>query len=164
MSQRPDTGNSPDEQVTIDEKASLLRRIRKLEFPPEDQLDETLRQRLPSLLDASRRPTTLDIALIADACGVTWEYLLGEPEPEIPDPHETLIEQLVKGGLSRRWAERVVREHNAQLARRIREYPRASRPTCGTTQHCAYHGWCHRCDPERAGMDRAARLITKEPS
>ena len=21
---------------------------------------------------------------------------------------------------------------------------------CRTTQHCAYHGWCHRCDPQLA--------------
>lgn len=142
----------------------MLERIKSLTFPSEDQLDETLRQRLPSILDASRRPTTLDIALIADACGVTWEFLLGEPEPPVHDTYEVLIHHLTEGGLSKRWAERVVREYNAQLAQRIREYPRASRPTCGTTQHCAYNGWCHRCDPERAGMDRAARLISKEPT
>ncbi|MFI9154529.1 hypothetical protein [Streptomyces sp. NPDC053367] len=25
-------------------------------------------------------------------------------------------------------------------------------PPCRTTQHCAYHGWCHRCDPAFAAV------------
>lgn len=28
---------------------------------------------------------------------------------------------------------------------------------CRTTQHCAYNGWCHRCDPDRAVASREAR-------
>ncbi len=161
MTQAPHE-RDPAQRVTLAEKSSLLRRIRKLDFPPDDQLDDTLRERLPSILDASRRPTTLDIALIADACGVTWEHLLGEPEIPPGDTREVLLECLTKGGLSPRWAQRVVREYNEQLAQRIREYPRVGHPACQTTQHCTYWGWCHRCDPERAGMDRAARIITKE--
>lgn len=56
-------------------------------------------------------------------------------------------------------AKEVLDQHAHELAQKILAYKRPEKPACRTTQHCAYHGWCHRCDPERAGMDRAARLI-----
>lgn len=163
MSQEPPADETPvfrPERVSLNEKSNLLRRIRKLDFPPDDQLDETLRLRLPSILDASRRPTVLDYALIAHATGVTVTYLFsGNEDPEPEDAREELIESLMAGGMSRRWAERQLAAYNRQLAGKILNYPRTDRPACGNTQHCAFHGWCHRCDPERAGMDRAARIV-----
>lgn len=32
------------------------------------------------------------------------------------------------------------------------------KPSCGTTQHCAVHGFCHRCDP---ALSDAALLIVR---
>ena len=30
---------------------------------------------------------------------------------------------------------------------------------CGSTQHCAYHGWCHRCDPRFSALMSEINLI-----
>lgn len=86
-----------------------------------------------------------------------------QPEPWRTDPRERLL-----AAIDRTWArgelgatpEQLVDAFAHHLAEKVRAYKRPEKPACRTTQHCAYHGWCHRCDPERAGMDRAARLIT----
>ncbi|MFF6781405.1 hypothetical protein [Streptomyces sp. NPDC012510] len=88
-----------------------------------------------------------------------------DPEAWRTDPRERLL-----AAIDRTWArselgatpEQLVDEYADHLADRVRTYPRAEKPACRTSQHCAYHGWCHRCDPERAGMDRAARLISRK--
>lgn len=49
-----------------------------------------------------------------------------------------------------------------ELAEKIRNYKHVKKDACRTTQHCAYWGWCYRCNPEWAGMDRAARLVEME--
>lgn len=152
--------DDPDDRVSLAQKASLLSRIKDLEFPPDSQLDETLRLRLPSLLSGRRRPTSLDLALVAEATGVTVAYLLsGEEDPAPDDAYEDLVRHLMHAGMSRKWAERHVAEYTRQLARKIRGRKRPQRPACRGTRHCADLGWCHRCDPARAGEDRAARMI-----
>src|SRR5690606_11242156 len=30
---------------------------------------------------------------------------------------------------------------------------------CRTTQHCAYHGWCHRCDPRFSALMSEINLV-----
>ncbi|MBP5930167.1 hypothetical protein F3K39_19050 [Streptomyces sp. LBUM 1479] len=34
---------------------------------------------------------------------------------------------------------------------------RTDRSGCGSTRHCADHGWCHRCAPERSEAEARAR-------
>lgn len=34
-------------------------------------------------------------------------------------------------------------------------------PPCRTTQHCAYHGWCHRCDPAFAAVMSAVNAAVQ---
>jgi hypothetical protein len=155
------TARTPEDHVrtSLAQKAALLRRIQDLHFPDMDRMDPLLRERLPEILTARRRPSVLDVALIADATGVTVEFLISGQDPPDGDPYEELVRALEQGGLSRAWAQRLIVTYVDHLADEVRAYPRVKREACRSSQHCAYHGWCHRCDPERAGMDRAARLI-----
>lgn len=100
--------------TTGEREAEILARIRSLTLP--DNLDPYLTERLPAILDGSKRPTSLTLALIAEHTGVSVDWLL---------------------------------------------YGDEIRP-CRTTQHCAYHGWCNRCDPAFAKtMDRVNIAIQR---
>jgi hypothetical protein len=93
------------------------------------------------------------------------EALLRQWRPEKTDTLEGARDQieqlmlpgLMQGGLSAAEAHieamnvvaRFERKSSERLLTGIVEGPREA---CRSTQHCAYHGWCHRCDPKFAAL------------
>lgn len=68
-------------RLSLAEKGRLLSRIRDLDFPPYESLDPHFLSRLLRIMAARLRPTFRDVTMIAEAAGVTVEYLMSDEEP-----------------------------------------------------------------------------------
>ncbi|MFE0472725.1 hypothetical protein ACFW2V_14020 [Streptomyces sp. NPDC058947] len=86
-------------------------------------------------------------------------------EEERVQVEQLLLPGLMQGGLSAAEARIEAMNVLARFERRsseriITDVVEGPKEACRSTQHCAYHGWCHRCDPRFAAlMSEINRII-----